>query len=368
MITDCIQQLTDKLLQNNITSTTNKITRSSRCINISSQTTNMEEVLTDLFYHHFNNSDDDNSDNDNQDDDTDNNQDESKVDLNTLHQINSPMAEYVQKNEYEKLLTINRQKDRDRQFRIQSREPKGISNNGIIRLFTAQSYEYIYAQIMKTIFSDSSSHHCNIEPDDTNPIINYEINHYFDSQLYEEYLATLVLPSIYSLSPLINPRFLLVIYNYIPEDRIIIYNGVNQTFKVILYNILNGKHFPKNYSLHEINNMVIDIKDNAGDKDIENLLEKMIRASKYALYILALNFITKQKITLKRVGSCNNDLYLCNITKRLLLKIDNSSTIYYAAKHKGWIFRTDNNDTIYYNDSILVVFHTIVSQHNYTCK
>jgi hypothetical protein len=55
----------------------------------------------------------------------------------------------------------------------------------------------------------------------------------------------------------------------------------------------------------------------------------------------------KQKMQVKRVGSCSKDLYVCNITGKLLLKIQDSSTLY-------WIFvnnlrfdigRTTRNET-----------------------
>ncbi len=291
--------------------------------------------------------------------------------MEILKTVNPLLKEYIQKNEYDRLCDITREERLKTEKRIHQRKPKCISNHSSIRLFQACLYEYQYQQVMQLVEEGSILNLTGFSSMPSmisiHPIFNYSINHYFNYIIYEEYISTLILPPfIYDVynKEIATTKYAMLTYAsfIISKDKFItLTNGTDVTFKTLLFNILEASHINKDQPLRDIRltNQIIDFDPVTTDEVIKSFINKIITASINAIYLMALGSAMKEKIILKRVGANTDDLYICNTTKKMLLKLETKSTIFYAAKHKGWIFR--KQDDTFYHDSIMMMVNQVTT-------
>lgn len=281
--------------------------------------------------------------------------------LELLKLVNPSLSEFMERNEYERVTNTNRKLKEAQKEREKQKEPKCIPNNGLIRLFAAYSGEIIYEKI-KILIDNGHINKYESRNDAVvsyHPIANYCLNRFFNHNDYEHYMANLILPVAFKFqdSCKINPRYALLAYaaSFERPDSFIKFNGIQMTFKSILYTLLNAEHLSGNKTLNEL--FSLNPTFEGGEDVIEEFLYKMWVASKDATYIIAISAATGQKATVTRFDSAI--LYTCNLSGKDLPIMTNSETLYYDNKESGggWIFRLSNSHkTSYYAKNIETVF------------
>lgn len=250
--------------------------------------TNMDEALIDMFYatsSSFNNNDDDDDDEEEEEvvevETTNNGDDDDDDDVgyyktttattttttttpiytsddftNKLQKYNPVIAEYVERNEYERVLALSRRRKEEKQRIKSAREPKCISNHGLHRMFQATTYEHCCDEVMDMIRNGTipPATDDNVEGFKSHPSTNCTIDNYFNATEYEGYLSILMLQPVFtkmygSSHPSLktNPRYPLIVCASLiePLDRKVLFGSSDRvsTFKAVLYNVLNAHHF-----------------------------------------------------------------------------------------------------------------------------
>ena len=289
-----------------------------------------------------------------------------------LKLVNPRLLEYVEKNKYEKLITLNRKRCEREIEKKKEKEPKCIANVGLIRLFNAYHGEVVYEKIHNLIEKGLIETVASNDDDlpSIHPIINYPLHRYFNRDDYEYYLAKMLLPSVFKFQEKCNnkPMYALVSYAacVTKRDTFVKFNGNQMTYKSILYNLLNAYHLDGNKTLKELFYIkpsfeVNNENDAEFNERIIKFLNKVWVASKNATFAIALSVAANQRVNITRFDSTGL-LYKCSITGEYFPKMESTETLYYDNKTGGWIYRLNNegensnNKRAYYAADIITVF------------
>lgn len=289
-----------------------------------------------------------------------------------LKEINPRLSEYIERNEYERVVKTNRKMKLLHREKRKERKPKCVPNCGLNRLFIAYSAEIIYEKLSQLIedgsiskrYPATASFQDDEIPMSSHPIINYPLIRFFNHMDYEHFMAKLLLPPIFKFQDSCNnnPRNILIAYAKClhKNDMFIKFNGKEMTFKSLVFTFFNAQHLSENKTLKKLFSTKPSFEtdfNTAEGRLIEKFLYKLWMASKNAIYISAISAATQRKPIVTRFDSA--DLYECKLTGKYLPKMDNSETIYYNNKGSGgWIYRlsNDKNKKSYYADDIVTVF------------